>query len=98
MTEPEIYTQNSYTLNSVYKQVCVQLPTYADNVARTARIHPPLLLQSIDISFPPGPQQQTLLLLPMLGQTNGRTPEKCSAHYANVRLMSLQNSASVWQP
>jgi len=50
------------------RQVCVQLPTSADNVTLLAdhaillcalmlgARRPPL---SIDISFPPGPQQQT---------------------------------------
>ena len=42
------------------KQVCVQLPTYADNVALPAfASRPPLLQQSIEISCPPGLQQQT---------------------------------------
>jgi len=44
----------------------------------TARIRPPLLQQSIDISCPPGPQQQTCssgfaACGPVLGQTDRRT-------------------------
>jgi len=43
-----------------YQQVCVQLPTYADNVALPAFARrTPLLQQSINISCPPGSQQQT---------------------------------------
>ena len=39
--------------------VCVQLLTYADNVAlSTINPRTPLLQQSIDISYPPGRQQQ----------------------------------------
>jgi len=45
-------------------QICIQLPTYADNVALSAfDRRMPLLLraeqQSIDISCLPDPQQQT---------------------------------------
>jgi len=42
------------------EQVCVQLPTSADNVALLAfPAEAPAVQQSIDISWPPGPQQQT---------------------------------------
>ena len=66
-------------------QVSVQLPTYADNVALPAFARRTLLLQqSIDISCPPGPQQQTCSIDFIAagphwdkrsdGQTDGRKP------------------------
>jgi len=68
---------------------CVQLPTHADNVALpvfTRRT--PLLQQSIDISCPPCPQQQTRrTLLQWANGTDRRTDtvpfhRPCSAYYA----------------
>ena len=56
--------------------------TYVRWQRGTARIRPPLLQRSIDISCPPGPQQQTCCG-PMLGQTD-TVPfyRSCSAHSA----------------
>jgi len=57
------------------KQICVQLSTDAKNVALPAFARcMPLLQQSIDISCPPDPRQQTrrTLLQPANG-TDGRT-------------------------
>ena len=68
---------------------CVQLPTHADNVALPVFVRrTPLLQQSIDISFPPGPQQQTRrTLLQWANGTDRRTDtvpfhRPCSAYYA----------------
>jgi len=65
------------------KQVysCVQLPTYADNVALPAlELRTPLLPQSIDIFCPPDPlanlQQRVCCCGPMLGQTDGQTDSR----------------------
>ena len=42
------------------RKVCIQLPSHADNVALPAFARrTPAVQQSIDISCPPGPQQQT---------------------------------------
>jgi len=64
------------------QQVCVQLPTYADNVALPAFARrTPLLLQSIDVSCPPAhsskPAAADSLLWAHAGadrRTDGRTP------------------------
>jgi len=72
-------------------QVCVQLPTYAGNVALPAFAgRTPPLQQSIDIFGPPGPQQR--VCWDRVGQkTDGRTDEQtdtvsyhkpCYAYYA----------------
>ena len=62
------------------KQVCVQLPTCADNVALPAfaaarrAAAAPAVQQSIDISYPPGLQQQTCrTLLQRANGTDSRT-------------------------
>jgi len=70
------------------KQFCVPL-LYVRYQRGTARIRRPLLQQSIDISYPPGPQQQTRRTLLQL--TNGTDKRRdtvlshrpCSAYYAD---------------
>jgi len=67
-----ILCEQSHTRARMTNKFCVQLPTYADNVVlpafaavrrAAARLlltaGPPAVQQSIDISWPPGPQQQT---------------------------------------
>ena len=57
---PSTVDYNASIVTEKSKQVCVQLPTYTDNVALPAfASRPPLLQQSIEISCPPGSQQQT---------------------------------------
>jgi len=56
---PEVL-DGRYNRSHKNKQVCVQLPTYADNAALPAFVRrTPLLQQSIDISCRSGPEQQT---------------------------------------
>jgi len=77
------------------KHICVQLPMPPDNAALPAfaaarrvaarlllTADPPAVQQSIDISWQPGPQQQTRgsgVRQPdgTDGQTDGRTPDSC---------------------
>jgi len=85
-----LVTAASYThlYNTIQvSEVCVQLPTYANNVALFAFARrTPLLQQSVAISCPPGPQQQTR----SCGWADG-TRRPCSAYYAG----SASKSASI---
>ena len=65
----------------------VQLPTSAENVALPAfAAAAPAVQQSIDISYSPGPQQQTRRAAQRANWTDRRTDavplrRPCSAHY-----------------
>jgi len=57
-------------------QVCVAATTYANNVALPAFARRAAAVRRAAIDrylLPSGPQQQTSLLWPMLGQTDGQT-------------------------
>ena len=55
-----IYWHNCFLMYTVFKQVCVQHPTSAVNVALPALLlHAMLWSHSVDISYLLGPQQQT---------------------------------------
>ena len=70
-------------------QVSVQLPTSADNVALPAAA---AVQQSIDIYYPPGPQEQTRRGV-LVGQTDRRTPDSCKDPVArNMRALPLPPS------
>jgi len=72
--------------NSEFR-VHVQLPsvTYVDNVTLPA-FPPPLLQQSIDISCPPGPQQQTCISgVWRPGGTDGQTDGRPTVAYTLLR-------------
>ena len=80
----------SHDFTHTYTQVCVQLPTYADNVALPAfaRCTPPLQ-QSTNISCPPGLQQQICssgfaAVSPCLDRRTDTVPfhRSCFAHFA----------------
>jgi len=80
-----------------WKQVCVQLPASADNVAlptfgrhATARRTAPGSNLSISLSYPPGAQQKTCRTLPQRS-TDRRTDtgpfhRPCSAYYAGKKV------------
>ena len=85
----------SITTLSLLNKSYVQHPTYADNVARPAfarrRCCSPAVQQSTDISWPPGPKQQTCSSGGRIGhtdrQTDGRTDARqfhktCCAYFA----------------
>ena len=82
--------------------VTVQLPTYADNVALPAFVRlTPLLQQSIDISWPPGPQptaanlqQRVCCCEPMLGQTDGQTNGRTPHRFIDPALHTMPGSAN----
>ena len=83
---------------SINRQVCVQLPTYADNVALPAfaRRMPPLQ-QSIDIACPPGStaanlQQRVCCCGRVLGQTNGQIDGHHTVSQTLLRIICKKGS------
>jgi len=83
--------QDGESAQTSNEQVCVQLPTSADNVTLLAfPAEAPAVQQSIDISWPPGPQQQTRRgsVRPPNDGTDRQTDARqfrrhCSAYYAS---------------